>query len=426
MPEYLVRLVQVHETFRLPELRALATLHDIPLEVLSYQTDSPFLVVRLPSDASAAALLSRSILGRAIYALLGAGPTHPALHADVRARLPTPARAPWQDSDSFRFDVDAFQNTHSAVRQLALIETFRYLGLSGTIRMKGAAEEFCVCEDWTLDAQTLRHVYLGRKLGEGDRRAVGRYDLKKRGYISTTSMPAELALLTANLALAAPEKLVYDPFLGTGSFPVACAHHGAFALGSDIDGRCVRGKGDGHDVAGNFRQYGLEGTWLDGFVADLTNSPVRAGRWLDAVVCDPPYGVREGLKVLGARSPSGRRGDVLVDGVQAYKSLPPPLSSPPLPYLPRLTRGRDGRAKGFIPPKRPFPFTALLAHILAFAAARLVDRGRLCLWMPTANDALEELPVPTHPALEVVEVGVQPFNKCASSLSSPALRYSSV
>lgn len=54
----------------------------------------------------------------------------------------------------------------------------------------------------------------------------------------------------------------------------------------------------------------------------------------------------------------------------------------------------------------------MLDDILAFAAATLVDRGRLSFWMPTANDEDQEIPVPTHPSLELVVICVQKFNKC--------------
>ena len=37
---------------------------------------------------------------------------------------------------------------------------------------------------------------------------------------------------------------MYDPFVGTGSMLYAVAHWGAYVLGSDIDGRQIRGKGD--------------------------------------------------------------------------------------------------------------------------------------------------------------------------------------
>jgi len=36
MPEYLVRLIQVHESFREPELWALAKLANVHLEILQY------------------------------------------------------------------------------------------------------------------------------------------------------------------------------------------------------------------------------------------------------------------------------------------------------------------------------------------------------------------------------------------------------
>lgn len=126
-------------------------------------------------------------------------------------------------------------------------------------------------------------------------------------------MDAELALITANITLAAPGKLFYDPFVGSGSFPVAAAHFGALAFGSDIDGRSIRGKGK-RSLLANFVQYGLTNQFGDTFVADLTNSPLRTTRLFDGIVCDPPYGVREGLKVLGSRDPTKGKEVVYRDG----------------------------------------------------------------------------------------------------------------
>ncbi len=72
------------------------------------------------------------------------------------------------------------------------------------------------------------------------------------------------------------------------------------------------------------------------------------------------------------------------------------------------------RQPDFIPPKKPYSFIAMLNDILHFAALTLVNNGRLCLWMPTANDVLEELDIPSHPCLELRSVCVQTFNKCKS------------
>lgn len=58
----------------------------------------------------------------------------------------------------------------------------------------------------------------------------------------------------------------------------------------------------------------------------------------------------------------------------------------------------------------------MLIDILAFAAESLVDGARLSLWMPTANDDDgEQIDIPTHSALELVSVCIQPFNKCQPS-----------
>lgn len=37
--EYLIRFIQVHETFRIPEIEAVAELEGISLEIVSYSLD---------------------------------------------------------------------------------------------------------------------------------------------------------------------------------------------------------------------------------------------------------------------------------------------------------------------------------------------------------------------------------------------------
>lgn len=185
--------------------------------------------------------------------------------------------------------------------------------------MKSPDQEFCIFEGWKLEISTNGNtqepeiIHFGRFVSGSEREIVGKYDLKKRKYICTTSMDAELALITANLTLAAPGKLFYDPFVGSGSFPVACSHFGALSFGSDIDGRTIRGKGKTNLLA-NFTQYGLTNQFGDSFVADLTNTPLRTAKVFDGILCDPPYGVREGLKVLGSRDLTKRKEPVIKDG----------------------------------------------------------------------------------------------------------------
>lgn len=75
-----------------------------------------------------------------------------------------------------------------------------------------------------------RRIFFGREVGTADRKLLPTYELKSRTYLGPTAMDAEMAFLMANQALAAPGKLVYDPFVGTGSILVAAAHFGAMTM----------------------------------------------------------------------------------------------------------------------------------------------------------------------------------------------------
>ncbi|KAJ4300161.1 hypothetical protein N0V88_002830 [Collariella sp. IMI 366227] len=383
--DYLIRFSQSHETFRLPEIQALALIEGVDLKVISY---IPFCIIRLPSEACAVRLIRRSILAMSIHELWGSGPDLSATHESVHATTPHL----WAKylTCSFKFTIDSYQGSRSADDKVRIINSFSYLGFAGPIRMRNPDEEFTLFEDWEWNSTPLgikdpKFYYLGRFLGFGARDLPKKLDLKKRRYISTTSMDAELALVTANLALAGPGKIVYDPFVGTGSFPIACAQFGAVAWGSDIDGRIWIVGWVGRDVYGGFDQFadsegGVEGGW--GW---------EAGRLFDGIVCDPPYGVREGLRVLGVRDPE-KSPWVLTKGKELYKN------------------------PDFIPPRKPYSFLAMLDGILQFSAQTLVDNGRLSFWMPTANDENQEISVPEHPYLEIVSVCTQTFNKWSRRL----------
>ena len=81
-------------------------------------------------------------------------------------------------------------------------------------------------------------------------------------------------------------------------------------------------------------------------------------------------------------------------------------------YLYIADHALSTRRDGFIPPKKPYSFEAMMDDILDFAAFTLVDNARLALWMPTANDDDVKLALPTHPYLELLSSCKQPFNKC--------------
>jgi tRNA (guanine10-N2)-methyltransferase len=141
-----------------------------------------------------------------------------------------------------------------------------------------------------------------------------KYNLKKRPYLGPTSTDHELALLMANQGHCKEGDLVYDPFVGTGSIAVACQHFGACVIGSDIDMRVLKGYGVGRkttnkgiegldkiekfDIHTNFKYYRMP---VPDFMAmdisalgfNMIKNGFKPRRPIfDAIVCDPPYGVR--------------------------------------------------------------------------------------------------------------------------------------
>lgn len=83
-------------------------------------------------------------------------------------------------------------------------------------------------------------------------------------------------------AWARPGSLVFDPYCGTGSLLVAAARLGAYVIGGDIDMRVLKvGKrnqktGDPEDNFSNFSQYGLQ--WPAGLLRmDASRPPWRRG-----------------------------------------------------------------------------------------------------------------------------------------------------
>lgn len=211
------------------------------------------------------------------------------------------------------------------------------------------------------------------------------FDVKKRKYYGNTSMEAEISLLMANQTLASPGKLVYDPFIGTGSMAYTTAHFGAFVYGSDIDGRQMRGKDRTPGIMRAAAQYGVQQRIMDLCTFDLTKNPWRCGELFDAIITDPPYGVRAGAKRLGRKTPSKRPSQQYVANRQDDQ-----------PY---------------IPPTKPYELSALASDLVHFARYMLKPGGRLVFFLPTVTDEYAELDLQTLlcEGMEVVANSLQDF-----------------
>lgn len=398
MKDYLICFAQAHPNFRKAELESLADTYGIPLDLLNHDATNPFLIVQLENDEQAKTLLSRSILSKGIYELWGFGTTLEELHTDVKQK--SGEKFSHYKHDTFKFDFVGYLGNREKDTKFKIIESFDYLEFEGPIRMKDPQQIFTIIEEYefhdTKKITVPNKIWFGRQvqLSARSNRILDKYDLKKRTYIGTTSFDDELALVSCNIAQVKPGKIVYDPFTGTGSFLVAAAEYGGITIGSDIDVRILRGKGPKQTLKHNFKQYNTVDKYVDILAMDFTNNALRDDLILDTIVCDPPYGIREGLKICGTKHEDKALGreNIMIQGERAYLR------------------------QDYVPPKKPYELANLLDDLLQFSANRLPVNGRLAFWMPTANDEYEINQIPQHENLELLYNLEQVFNKWSRRL----------
>ncbi|KAL3308403.1 tRNA methyltransferase 11, partial [Cichlidogyrus casuarinus] len=238
----------------------------------------------------------------------------------------------------------------------------------------------------------LQRVLCGLFVSESNRREIlGKYNLSKRTYLGNTSMNVCLAGIAANLALTRKNDIVFDPFLGSGGCVLAASVWGSLGFGSDIDYALIHGidrsprAGQGARLKDeclrtSYRQYGLENRYLDVLVADasfLTRTLPDRENLFDAILTDPPYGVRESSKRVSKqrieREPSLLPVEeiVKITGGKEIPFVPDANGMAPVPHdLPHF------------PHKEQYPLDETFKDLLEFSAKYLRPRGRLVFWMP--------------------------------------------
>ncbi|KAF9054991.1 tRNA guanosine-2'-O-methyltransferase [Hymenopellis radicata] len=398
--QYLIFFAQTHHDFRIPELQSLSELYSLKIDFLEENPDPtrPFMIVNLESEEHAYLLASRSILIKAVYEYYGHAATYEQVHA-----INLENRSKWEKyipDTSFKFIITGFNHTIPQRRQREVVETFSYMGFLGKIDMKNPEITLACYEEYDAKHGTTRakhegdgefkQVYFGRLVATGSARAlIAMFDVKKRSYYGNTSMEAEISLLMANQTLASPGKLMYDPFMGTGSMAYPIAHFGAQMIGSDIDGRQMRGKEKTPGVLRAASQYGVEARVIDLCTFDITNHPWRCGEFFDAIITDPPYGVRAGAKRLGRK-----------------QELPPTNWQPILNTV--LPHDHD---QPYIPPTKPYELSKLAVDLVLMARYLLRHNGRLVFFLPTVNEEYEEVDIHTMlcSGMEVVANSLQDF-----------------
>lgn len=409
-------------------------------------SDDPFFVFESQSSLAAlTAVADRCILVRAIYILLQAAPTLEALYAWRAARDTTAAmlegstaaviagedEAGLPAEGDYAYSVETLRRRYSAAEKAAVVAAVAATNpaVAGRQASHGAPphRRFSLlvqheeqkapagaAKGWEPAGACVRALHVVLLAASGRAAVLGRYDLKKRPYIGTTSMPPEESTLLANMALVRPGQLAYDPFCGTGSLLVAAAHCGAHTVGSDADGRAMRAgtrKGAASPqlrqqrqvalaayteaqlavlteeerelptMRSNFKVYGLPppdcarmnfSAWEAGWRTTTTSSASSSGTGevvlFDAILTDPPYGIREPRKKVTG-------GTATCDAKEDSGS------------------GGGGLA--------PYATDEVVLDLVLFAAAHLPVGGRLALWLPT-TDGYTPDELPTHPSMRLV------------------------
>jgi len=364
--------------------------------------------------------LARCTLIRSVVELWGAGPTMDDCVDSIRSGVALQRHREGKhlmggdskkyEERSWKITVHTLGSTYTREEQCSMRDRFSFLDFPGKVQMKEPDDEYLFIREVELDPQGgavyPRHsgvdraiipendarpplaCYFGRVLGSS---SLGRnwrgsnrleqYSLKKRKYLGPTSMDSELSLIMTNLAQVQKGSFEFDPFVGTGSILLTATLRGAYAFGTDIDLRVLRGRSRAKNIASNFKQYGLPPPELVRSDNAIYHRHFRDHLPLfDCIVTDPPYGIRAG----------------------ARKSGPRKEGQPVRPIL-------DEHRFDHVAQTRPYAVSDVMADLLNVAAMTLKMGGRLVYVIPSMLDFDENEDLPRHECLRLVSVCYQPL-----------------
>ncbi|KAI4457421.1 rna methylase-related [Holotrichia oblita] len=209
-------------------------------------------------------------------------------------------QAPYmQENQSFKIEVETFCK-HFTQKE-------NYLPVKGKVKLKNPEIIFQYIEYYGTDPKSPPEnpymVFFGCWITNGLRQLIQNLSLKTRKFIGNTSMDPQLSLLMANQAQVQSSDIILDPFVGSGSLLVAAAQFGGYVLGTDIDylmlhartrpSRITQKERDKDEsVKANMAQYNLDHKYLDVLVNDFAIQFWKDDLRFDAIITDPPYGIR--------------------------------------------------------------------------------------------------------------------------------------
>jgi tRNA (guanine10-N2)-methyltransferase len=350
MGRYLFTVVLRNPNFVISDLIACARYYHFSIEFddpsfrIGASPNTDYIAATLPSDQDAIHVAKRSISVKSVSVLLGDGLTAPDLYSSCASSTHN------LNDGSFAVQVQNHnRKLTDDLRRDHIRDLVSSLHLTSPVDLKHPDHLIYLSLEYPQQGPLeLLHLYCSVHLSEGNSQFPDKFPLPRRPFINKTSMEPALALYSAVHGLVGPGTISFDPFCGSGSLLVGIASLGGCVLGSDFDLPSMF-QSDDRSIFGNFTHYQMSDKLLGLFRADFMNDNFRPNTLFDAIVTDPPYGIREKCRADG--------------------------TSPLLP---------------------------LLLKLYAFGAKYLKLGGRLVYWLPCGYDIKIQSQLPVHPALKLV------------------------
>nr|XP_054750929.1 tRNA (guanine(10)-N2)-methyltransferase homolog [Lytechinus pictus] len=401
MRHFLIVFAQEHIDFRISEIKSLVNHLGIQADLTSrkYEDKSPFLEIGLPSSDCMQKLMNRSVLAKSAIEVWAQGSTYSEVCAGLDAFSQEEMEKYCKEDISFCFKVHTFGKQLTNTDKLDVMKRLEgHLPLKGPVKLRDPDQVFYIFEDYGVQPNQApdqpHRIFVGRWISDGQKRLAHHYSVKTRHFIGNTSMDALLSLLMANQAGVHDGDFIFDPFVGTGSLLVAAAHFGGYVAGCDISYNIIHGRGKssraqsktkyrGRDenISANLEQYGLGHRYVDVLISDFSKNIWREQPLFDAIITDPPYGIREKTRKVGGDKDQGER---------------------------------DDQCSYHVPATQSYFLSDIFTDLLNFSAHYLRLHGRLVYWLPIYRPEYSEDQIPHHPCLEIISNDEQMLNSTLS------------
>ncbi|XP_057651094.1 tRNA (guanine(10)-N2)-methyltransferase homolog [Diorhabda carinulata] len=395
---YLLWFAQEHTEFRSAEINSLLSLLNIEMRYVEKPKDiEPYWIVEFSSEDDVKLLASRSVSLRNCIELWAHAKSIPAIHDKLKNYPLQLYKSHFDANKSFKIEVETFCRHFTQKEKVDKLEAFSYLPVSGPVNLKNPDVTLQYIEYYgtiSNDPPELPYfVFFGRWVANGLRQLIKKLSLKTRKFIGNTSMDPQLSLLMANQAKVKDGDIVLDPFVGTGSLLVAAAQFGGYVIGTDIDYLMLHARTrpsrikqkmreKDESIKANMKQYNLEHKYLDVMVNDFSVSFWKDTVQFDAIITDPPYGIRESTERIGTTKTD--------------------------------CKVKEEHLHTHIPAKIDYGISHIYRDLLLFSAKHLKVGGCVVCWFPVFREDYDEKSLPSHPCFNLTANCEQVLTKVTS------------